>query len=44
MNICEMVFKHIEALVDDGRLETQGNTRNWRAREVRLAEANPQEK
>ncbi len=34
----EMVSRHIEALVNDGRLAAQGDTRNWRASEVRLAQ------
>ncbi len=38
----EMISARVEALVKDGRLEAQGNTRNWRASEVRLAGANSQ--
>lgn len=32
---CEVISEHIEALVHAGRLEVQGNTRNWRFSEVR---------
>ena len=32
----ELVSEHIEALVKAGRLEAQGDTRNWRFSEVRL--------
>jgi hypothetical protein len=38
----EMISARVEALVKDGRLEAQGNTRNWRASEVRLSETSPQ--
>ncbi len=40
--LCEMVSRQIDSLVNDGRLAAQGNTRNWRASEVRMAGANPQ--
>ena len=32
----ELVARRIEALVSDGRLEAQGNIKNWRFSEVRL--------
>jgi len=32
----ELVARRIEALVADGRLEAQGNIKNWRFSEVRL--------
>ena len=35
----EMISARIDALVEYGRLEAQGNTKNWRASEVRLAGA-----
>ena len=38
----EMIAARLEALVRDGRLEAQGNTKNWRASEVRLADASAQ--
>ena len=38
----EMIAARVEALVRDGRLEAQGNTKNWRASEVCLAHASPQ--
>jgi hypothetical protein len=38
----EMVSARVEALVKDRRLEARGNTKNWRASEVRLLETNPQ--
>jgi hypothetical protein len=31
----ELISLHIEALVRDGRLVAQGNTKNWRFSEVR---------
>jgi hypothetical protein len=31
----ELISLHIEALVRDGRLMAQGNTKNWRFSEVR---------
>jgi hypothetical protein len=31
----EVISEHIEALVRAGRLEAQGNTKNWRFSEVR---------
>lgn len=31
-----LVAQRIEALVGDGRLEAQGNIKNWRFSEVRL--------
>jgi hypothetical protein len=31
----ELISDHIEALVRAGRLEAQGNTKNWRFSEVR---------
>jgi hypothetical protein len=33
---CELISSRIEALVKDGRLLAQGNTKNWRFSEVRL--------
>ncbi len=33
---CEIVSRRIEALVRDGRLAAQGDTRNWRFSEIRL--------
>jgi hypothetical protein len=38
----QMVSKHIEALVSDGRLVAQGDTKNWRHSEVCLPGAHPQ--
>lgn len=38
----EMISNRIEALVKDGRLAARGDTKNWRASEVRLGGANPQ--
>jgi len=32
---CEVISEHIEVLVRAGRLEAQGNTKNWRHSEVR---------
>ena len=32
---CELVSGHIERLVSTGRLEAQGNTKNWRFSEIR---------
>ena len=32
----ELVARHIEALVEHGRLETQGDIKNWRFGEIRL--------
>lgn len=32
----EVISRRIEALVHDGRLVAQGNTKNWRFSEVRL--------
>jgi hypothetical protein len=32
---CDLVANHIEALIRDGRLEARGNTKKWRASEVR---------
>jgi len=32
----EVISQHIEALVHDGRLAAQGDTKNWRFSEVRL--------
>jgi hypothetical protein len=32
----ELISRRIEALVHDGRLAAQGDTRNWRFSEVRL--------
>jgi hypothetical protein len=33
---CEVISRRIEALVRDGRLAAQGDTRKWRSSEVRL--------
>jgi hypothetical protein len=38
---CQMVSEHIEALVQSGRLEAQGNTKNWRFSEVRQLHSRP---
>jgi hypothetical protein len=38
---CEMVSEQIEALVQSGRLEAQGNTKNWRFSEVRQLHSRP---
>lgn len=38
---CQMVSEHIEALVQSGRLEAQGNTKNWRFSEVRQLRSSP---
>jgi len=35
----EIISARVEALVEDGRLEAQGNTRSWRASEVRLPQS-----
>jgi hypothetical protein len=32
---CEAISEHIEVLMRAGRLEAQGNTKNWRFSEVR---------
>ena len=32
---CQIVSRHIESLVSDGRLVAQGNTKNWRHSEIR---------
>ncbi len=32
---CEVISEHIEVLIRAGRLEAQGNTKNWRFSEVR---------
>lgn len=40
----ETISARVEALVNDGHLEARGNTKNWRASEVRLAEANAQKR
>ena len=32
---CELIARHIEALVRDGRLVAQGDTKSWRFSEVR---------
>ena len=32
---CEAISEHIEVLICAGRLEAQGNTKNWRSSEVR---------
>jgi hypothetical protein len=32
---CDLLASRIEALVQDGSLEARGNTKNWRASEVR---------
>lgn len=37
----EVISTRVEALVNDGRLAARGDTKNWRASEVRLA--NPRE-
>lgn len=36
----EVISDHIEALVRAGRLEAQGNTKNWRFSEVRRSGPN----
>jgi hypothetical protein len=33
---CEVISRHIEALVHDGRLAARGDIKNWRFSEVRL--------
>ena len=38
---CEMVSEHIQALLQSGRLEAQGNTENWRFSEVRRSHSRP---
>ena len=35
---CERVSEHVEVLVRTGRLEAQGNTKNWRFSEVRRSD------
>jgi len=37
----EEVAARIQALVDEGRLEAQGDLSRWRYSEVRLAQSNP---
>jgi hypothetical protein len=32
---CNLVSQRIDALVSDGRLEAQGDTKNWRFSEIR---------
>ncbi len=38
---CQIVSERIEALVQSGRLEAQGNTKNWRFSEVRQLHSRP---
>jgi hypothetical protein len=38
---CQTVSEHLEALVQSGRLEAQGNTKNWRFSEVRQLPPRP---
>jgi len=33
---CEIISRRLDALVHDGRLAAQGDTKNWRFSEVRL--------
>jgi len=35
---CEIISERIEVLIDSGRIEAQGNTKNWRFSEVRRLE------
>ncbi len=35
----DVISDHIELLVREGRLEAQGNTKNWRFSEVRLLDS-----
>jgi hypothetical protein len=37
---CEVISEHIEVLIRSGRLEAQGNTKNWRFSEVRRLDSN----
>lgn len=37
----EVISRRIEALVQDGRLAAQGDTKNWRFSEVRLKPNHP---
>ena len=36
---CELISKHIETLVADGRLAARGDITNWRHSEIRLVSA-----
>jgi hypothetical protein len=35
----ELISEHIEALVSAGRLQAQGNTKNWRFSEIRRSDS-----
>ena len=36
---CEVISSRIEVLISSGRLEAQGDTRNWRFSEVRRSDS-----